>query len=90
MARFSFDPKKLFTSNAFGKNDLTLYAESDIIGLKNYPQYVPPRKDRMLTMFGFNFPEIKSIKYLPGISSLADSRVFNSIINAINIRYSKP
>jgi hypothetical protein len=85
MGRVSFDPKKIIPFDKFGKEDLKFYIETDIVGLKNYPLFFTETKDRMLTTFGFNFPQIKSIKYLPGISSLANSEWFNSLIDWINI-----
>ena len=85
MGRASFDPKRFIPFNKFGREDLKLYVEADIIGWKNYPFIFDKRKDRILTTVGFNFPQIKTIKYLPLISLLADSRLFNEIINGINI-----
>jgi hypothetical protein len=38
MAQLSFDPKRFIPIDIFGKNDLVLYSEADIIGLKDYPQ----------------------------------------------------
>jgi hypothetical protein len=37
MGRISFDPKPILNLGIFGKEDLKLYAEVDIIGLKSYP-----------------------------------------------------
>jgi len=37
MARISLDPKAFMPSSIFGVNDLKIYAEADIIGLKDYP-----------------------------------------------------
>lgn len=37
MGRFSFDPKPLFPSGIFGKEDLRVYMEAAILGVKNYP-----------------------------------------------------
>jgi hypothetical protein len=87
MMRFAFDPKRFLPPGIFGENDLKLYGEADIIGLKNYFQYdeFKNRNMRTLWTFGFNFPEIKCIKHLPGISSLSGSRVFNFLIDLINI-----
>jgi hypothetical protein len=40
MGRLSIDPKALFKSDLFGKEDLKIYAEAAILGLKNYPACV--------------------------------------------------
>jgi hypothetical protein len=37
MARFSFDPKPLLGIDMFGPEDLKLYSEAIILGVKNYP-----------------------------------------------------
>jgi hypothetical protein len=37
MARVSLDPKAFVKSSVFGENDLKIYAEADIIGIKSYP-----------------------------------------------------
>jgi hypothetical protein len=37
MARLSIDPKAFIKWYGFGENDLRVYAEADIIGLKDYP-----------------------------------------------------
>lgn len=37
MARFAFDPKPLFAPSIFGEEDLKVYAEAAILGVKNYP-----------------------------------------------------
>jgi hypothetical protein len=37
MARCVLDPKKLLSSHIFGENDLKLYAEAALLGVKGYP-----------------------------------------------------
>ena len=73
MARLSIDPKALFSTDIFGKEDLKLYAEAAILGLKDYPvsldtSYTGTRYDdilkRMPVMFGFNFPTFKILDVL--------------------------
>lgn len=57
MGRVSFDPKALFpNNNIFGKNDLRLYSEADIMGLTNYPVYYNDIWRRIPIIVGFNFP----------------------------------
>jgi hypothetical protein len=62
MARISVDPKKLLPAvglelaDIFGENDLKIYGECNIVGLKNFPQYYTKLEDRMLTSFGINIP----------------------------------
>jgi hypothetical protein len=84
-AQISIDPKKFIPLSIFGKNDLKLYGEMDIIGLKNYPKYYDKLQDRMLTMVGFNFPGFKVIdvvnielEYCPNNSGFSDGNFFGS------------
>lgn len=73
MAQVSIDPKALFPSEIFGKEDLKLYSEAAILGVKNYPVSIDTsslgtRYDdimkRMPIMFGFNFPTFKILDVL--------------------------
>ena len=59
MSRFSFDPKRLVFSDGrgfFGANDLRLYGEAAVLGLKDYPTYYEDILKRIPRMIGFNFP----------------------------------
>jgi hypothetical protein len=56
MGRLCFDPKAFFPSDFFGKEDLRLYYEVSVLGLKNYPGFYTHRSERMPVMVGFNFP----------------------------------
>lgn len=56
MGRFSFDVKKLFGGGPFGPNDLKLYGEMAVLGVKNYPVFYENMGDRMPMMLGFNLP----------------------------------
>jgi len=59
MARFSFDPKAFFATSLFGKNDLRLYGEVAVIGLKDYAVYYDTLWQRIPVMIGFNVPAFK-------------------------------
>ncbi|HKP97144.1 MAG TPA: hypothetical protein VJ385_15450, partial [Fibrobacteria bacterium] len=59
MMRATLDPKKFLGESVFGPEDLKLYAELDILGVRNYPIYYENMTDRMPIMFGFNFPGFK-------------------------------
>src|SRR5690606_1972831 len=56
MARAALDLKKLFPSDAFGPQDLRLYGEANLLGVKDYPVYYTDMRKRMPVMAGFNFP----------------------------------
>jgi hypothetical protein len=59
MARATFDPKRIFPSDAFGAEDLKIYAEADILGVRNFPIYYKKITERMPIMFGINLPGFK-------------------------------
>jgi hypothetical protein len=67
MANASFDPKAFFDSGAFGPEDLKLYGEVALIGLKNTAPYralYGDYKHRMPVMVGFNIPAFRFLDHL--------------------------
>jgi hypothetical protein len=56
MGRFRVDFKTLFGLGGLGKQDLVLYGEMAVLGLKDYPKYYPDLKRRIPVMLGFNLP----------------------------------
>jgi hypothetical protein len=58
MGRVRFDPKAWlgWGSGSLGKNDLVLYSELAVIGLKDYPVYYDDILRRIPVMVGFNLP----------------------------------
>jgi hypothetical protein len=70
MGRVSIDPKRLFSCDIFGKEDLRLYGEAAILGVKNYPMSIDSSTrytdilKRMPIMFGFNIPTFKLLDVL--------------------------
>jgi hypothetical protein len=80
MARFRLDPKAWFASTgALGKDDLVLYGEAAILGLKNYPQFYDDIKRRIPVMLGLNLPTFGSF----GLS--VEAEYFASKISSDNI-----
>ena len=69
MGRASFDPKGYFGESAlFGQEDLKLYSEVAVLGVKNYPKYYEKIADRTPIMVGFNIPtfnllDVFSVEY---------------------------
>ena len=59
MASLAIDPKKLFSTEVFGEQDLKLYAEAALLGVKNYPIFYEKQAERIPVMAGFNFPGFK-------------------------------
>ena len=95
MARFSFDVKGLipadaFLADLFGKEDLKLYGEAAILGLKNYHDPDTANHDgydsllwRVPMMAGFNLPTFKVLDVLSFELEYQDSPYPNSITNVL-------
>ena len=67
MARASFDPKPLFKSFSdrfLGRNDLEIYGEVAMLGVKDYPGYYNNLNNRIPRMVGFNVPTFKALDVL--------------------------
>jgi hypothetical protein len=61
MFRFSVDPKAVLPGDIFGENDLKLYGEVAVVGVRNFPNYFEHIEDRMPFVLGFNFPGFKFV-----------------------------
>ncbi len=55
-AMVSLDLKKLFTSEIFGPNDLRVFAEAALLGIKDYPVFYTKKSERLPIMLGVNLP----------------------------------
>jgi hypothetical protein len=65
MARICFDIKKLAPMSFLGDEDLNIYGECAILGLKNYDTiYYDKISERMPVMFGFTVPTLKMLDLL--------------------------
>jgi len=66
MGRAMFDVKELFgyKGRVLGSEDLKLYGEVALLGVKNYPGWYELRKERAPMMVGFNFPTFKILDVL--------------------------
>ncbi|MBD3321334.1 MAG: hypothetical protein GF350_09600, partial [Chitinivibrionales bacterium] len=72
--RLTIDPKWFFPGDILGKNDLKLYGEVGVLGLKDYigltentnkyTQFYEDILERMPVMFGFNVPTFKLLDVL--------------------------
>lgn len=63
-ARITFDPKVFFKSGILGENDLKVYGEAAILGIKDYPGWYNDIFERMPVMFGVNLPAFKLLDVL--------------------------
>jgi hypothetical protein len=59
MGRLSLDPKAWFGTGLLGSEDLKVFAEAAVLGVKNYPFYYEKIANRMPIMFGVNLPAFK-------------------------------
>jgi hypothetical protein len=60
MGRFSLDPKPLLgLDGVFGPQDLILYSEAAVLGVKDYPKYYDDVWQRIPVMLGFNLPAFR-------------------------------
>jgi hypothetical protein len=90
MGRFSFDPKKLFPSAIFGDQDLKLYGEACLIGVKNYPAAIESPiwynsiLERIPVMIGFNLPAMKILDVLSVEGEWWGNRYPNSMEGIVN------
>jgi len=69
MGRAMFDVKELlellgFGSRIFGKEDLKIYGEMALLGVKNYKGWYEKPNERIPMMVGFNFPAFKILDVL--------------------------
>jgi hypothetical protein len=94
------DPKAFFQSDIFGKEDLRLYGELAILGLRNYPVYVDSvngigtnpdmttrydlRSERMPFMVGFNIPTFKILDVVSFEWEFWANRYLNNRFNQIS------
>jgi hypothetical protein len=57
MGRFRVDPKAFFgDAGPFGSQDLVIYAEAAVLGLRNHRKYYPDIARRIPVMVGLNLP----------------------------------
>lgn len=100
MGRISIDPKVFLPwHDMMGENDFKLYAEADLIGVKNYPDsgytstsatskdLVAPSYDtwwqRMPVSVGFNLPTFKTIDVLNAEIEWFGAKYYNDASNVI-------
>ena len=72
MARVCFDFKKFFNTNIFGDQDLKLYCEAAILGVKDYKLYYNNLVQRIPVMVGFNVPAFKILDLIAWRSNRTD------------------
>lgn len=79
MARASFNLQSVLQSEMLGPEDLKLYAEIAVLGVKNYPVYYTNIAKRMPMMFGLNLPTFKLVDKMAFEMEYYDSDFPNSL-----------
>lgn len=64
MVRAAVDLGKAIGSDALGPQDLRLYGEAIVMGIKDYPTYYEKIGDRLAWMVGFNLPAFRLLDLL--------------------------
>jgi hypothetical protein len=64
MARASFNIQKILPIAMLNPEDLKVYGEVDLLGLKNYPGVYDDRTERLPIMMGFNLPTFRLLNAL--------------------------
>jgi hypothetical protein len=94
MALLNFDPKKLIFSDndqtPFGEEDLKIYGEINILGLKNYYLYYDTLSQRIPISMGFNIPTFKFLDVLAVEAEYFGTRFPNSIEKPVNSNVPEP
>jgi hypothetical protein len=95
MGRISIDPKAFIHCKYFGEDDLKLYAEADLIGVKSYPDSGIPQgggfdlvapsynkwQEKMPVSIGFNVPTFKVLDVLNGEIEWFGAKYYNDASN---------
>jgi hypothetical protein len=79
MAYFSFDIKKITGDfGMLGEQDLKLYGETCLLGVKNYKELYDNRLRRLPTMVGFNIPAFRILDVLSAEVEWYDNKFINN------------
>jgi hypothetical protein len=78
MARLTINPQSLFPWPAFGREDLKIYCEAAVLGVKDYPGWYEHIGERIPVMFGFNVPAFKLLDVLSVEGEWYGSKYWNS------------
>lgn len=82
MARASVDPKAFVPMPFLGPEDLKVFGEVALLGVKDYPFYYEKKTERMPVMFGLNLPTFRWLDLLTFQMEYYNSPFPNSIENA--------
>lgn len=84
MGRLSLDPKAYISMPLLGAQDLKVFGEVALLGVKNYPFYYEDVWRRMPVMVGFNLPTFRLLDAFSFQVEYYNSKFPNSIWNVYN------
>jgi hypothetical protein len=79
----SLDPKSLISMDILGPEDLKIYGEVAILGVKNYPYLYDKIAERMPIMVGFNIPTFKLLEVFSFELEHYNSKFVNNYKNLV-------
>lgn len=83
MGSVSIDPKAFFPMDFLGPEDLKIYSEVALLGVKNYDYYYNNRWQRMPVMVGINLPTFKLLDVLSVEGEYYNSKFTNDFTGPI-------
>lgn len=89
MGRFSFNPQAILQSEFLHPEDMKIYMEAALLGVKNYPFYYEKWWTRLPIMVGFNVPTFKLLDQLSVEFEYRKPEFANNIYYSY-VRYSVP
>lgn len=81
MVRISLDPKAFIDTDIFGSEDLRLYSEVMIHGVKDYDGWYENTLERLRVTMGFNVPFFKLLDVCAVEAEYCDSPYWNTLEN---------
>lgn len=90
MGRITLDPKAFFDFSFFGSEDLKLYGEANLLGIKNFKGWYENRKNRIVYTMGFNFPAFKILDVFAIEGEYWENPYWNSFQNIWKNGYPTP
>jgi hypothetical protein len=89
MGRASINPQAWLRSAMLGPEDLKLYAEFAVLGVKDYPTYYESISERIPVMVGFNLPTFKLFDIFSIEVEYYNSKFQNNIRDVFQLSYPK-
>jgi hypothetical protein len=89
MGRASINPQAWLQSQMLGPEDLKIYGEFAVLGIKNYPTFYEKISERIPVMVGFNVPTFKLLDVFSVEVEYYNSKFQNNIRDVFQLSYPK-